>query len=183
MINPNNPQAFAGSVLDGASIEEVSNSEGTLFNQIDPNLVIRHEKPEHRIVIMLKAQCHSNREICRLTGYSDAWVSQILRQPWARVELRRQIAENGGDEIGDLLAGAVIDSIHKIIDIRDRADDASVSLRAAQDLVDRHLGKATTRIESNATVHHLTNEVDELDRELARVEKELGIAIPSVSRN
>jgi hypothetical protein len=184
MINPNNPQCFSGSVLDGASVEEALHaSPEKLYNMTDPNLVVRHEKPEHRIVLMLKAQCKSNREIARMTGYTEAWISQILRQPWARVEVLRQIRENGGDEVGDILAGAVIDSIQKIIELRDTGEDDAIRLRAAQDLVDRHLGKATTRVESMATVTHRTDEVEEVDKEIDRLNAQLNLTSTSIGRN
>jgi hypothetical protein len=178
------PQLFPDNPLSGSGVDDaVKEDQRQFYNPRDPNFGIMSEKPEHRIVILLKAQCKSNGEISRLTGYTQSWVSQILRQPWARERLLAEINANGGDAVGDILAGAVIDSLSTIIDLRDKADDDAIRLRAAQDLVDRHLGKATTKIESNNTTRHLNADMEAVNKELVEVERQLGIGIGGLQRN
>jgi transcriptional regulator with XRE-family HTH domain len=171
-----NKQGYRNSELSGSQCEaDYKESEDALFNSKDPNLVIRHEKPEHRIVIFLKAQGKSNREIAARTGMTEAWVSQILRQPWARARLLTEIREAGRDGVNELLKGAVADSILKVIEIRDTAEKESDQLSAAKDILDRFLGKPTQRVESHNTNLNITpKDMSELDREIADIEAEIG---------
>lgn len=165
-----NRQIYENSPLAGSSIEaQASRNPDLLFNQKKPNLAVIHEKAEHRLAIILKARGMSQREIAHATGYTEAWVSQILRQPWARERLLEEIRKGGADETAALLHSAATDSVFKIIELRDTSSEDSVRLRAAQDLLDRHLGKATQRVESHSTAVVLTGEVENIDKELARL--------------
>lgn len=148
-------------------------NEDGFFNRKDPNLAVIHEKPEHRLMIMLKVQGYSHTEIAKFTDYTIAHVSQVLRQPWARERIVQELAKAGREVVMDLLQGAAVDSVFKIIELRDTATDEGVQLRASQDLLDRHLGKATQRVESHATVHHMSTTVKEVDAEIARVDAEI----------
>jgi len=175
-----NTQLYENSPLAGASIEEVekSNPDG-FYNAKDPNLAILHERPEHRICIMLKASGKSNNEIAAIINYTPSWVSQILRQPWAKEALLRELKKLGGDSVAELLAGTATDSVFKLIQLRDTADDEGVQLRASQDLLDRYLGKATQKVESNTKVTHLSGDVEKVDKELAEIESQLLRALPT----
>ena len=174
MIDTANPQRYEASILDESSVEEaLEERPDVFFNRKDPNLRLLHEKPEHRIAIMLKAQGKSNNEIADLTGYSVAWVSQIMRQPWAQERILQILKEAGSDVIGSLLASTAEDSIFQIVKLRDTSEDDAVKLRASQDLLDRYLGKPTQRVESNAQVTHFNGDVEKLEKDLADTEREI----------
>lgn len=179
---------------------EYAMDENALHNSKDPNLEILHEKPEHRIIITLKAQGKSNREIYAAFGgtfnsatgkpnndgrYTESWISQIVRQPWARVAILAEIKRTtNGDSMQALLAGQVEDSIFTLVELRDNAkDDPAVRRGCANDLLDRVFGKPTQHVHSDARVHHTMMDIASLDKELAETQKELtrltGEATPS----
>lgn len=168
-----NRQLWENSPIRESSVaEDVKSDTAQLFNSREPDFGIQHEKAEHRIVILLKAQGHSNLEIARLTGYTNPWVGQILRQPWAKQRLLEEINSAGRDSISGLLEGAAADSIYKIVELRDTAEDQGVQLRSAQDILDRFLGKATQKIESKAEVKHISGDIEEVDKALERLAAE-----------
>lgn len=155
-----------------SSVAESGRESPVFFNSKEPNFGILHEKPEHRLIILLKAQGHSNVEIARLTGYTNVWIGQVLRQPWAKEQLIKEITKGGQEAVQSLLQGEAIDSIFTIVSLRDTSDDDGVRLRASQDLLDRHLGKATQHIEARSTVQHVSTEIGALDAQLAKLEIE-----------
>ncbi len=170
-----NAQLYKGSALDDSKVEEQYDaSSDKLFNDRSPNLRILSEKPEHRIVCYLKAQGKSNKEIAELTGFTYPWVSQMLRQPWARQRILQLIKEAGGDEVTTLLQSTTTDSIYTLIDVRDdpKAKPAERTT-AANALLDRVLGKPLQRVEADTTIRNVTNDVSEINAQLAGVEEEL----------
>lgn len=168
-----NKQLWENSILSGSTID-VASEEGpdALFNQKKPNLAVLSEKPEHRLMILLKSEGHSNREIAKLTGYTEPHVSQVLRQPWARLRIIEEINKGGREAVQVLLASAAVDSVYTVIELRDTAEDESVRLRASQDLLDRQLGKATQHIESRSSVHHVHTEIEKLDMQILDLERQ-----------
>jgi hypothetical protein len=170
-----NKQLYENSPLSGSSVEEEYLEDlDRFFNDKPPNLAIIHEKPEHRQMIYLKAQGYSNREIARVAGYTEAWVSQILRQPWARDRLKEELKHAGRDGVEAILEAAVEDSVWKVIELRDKAGKEETQLSAAKDLLDRYLGRPTQRVESlnrNLSVN-LTGDLDEVNEQLKALEEE-----------
>lgn len=146
-----------------------------LFNDVDPAYVIKHEKPEHRIVIFLKAQGFSNREIAERTGMTTTAIGYILKQPWARARLLAEIQSAGRDGVHELLKGAVDDCVLTLIDIQaDEKARASDRISASTAILDRFFGKPTQRVESiNTNVTASMNDVTKMKQELAEVDSEL----------
>lgn len=174
-----NRQLYENSPLKALFDESVERGEikvdpaQRFFNSKDPNLAIIHEKPEHRLVIFMKAKGSSNRDIAAASGYTEQWVSQILRQPWARTRLAEEIRVAGQDQIQTVLASAAIDSVHTLIELRDdKNTPASVRRASCVDLLDRYLGKPKQQVEVS---HDPTSSKDlaELDREAEQLEKEI----------
>ena len=169
-----NNQLYENSILSGSSCEqdEIDNPE-RLFNGREPNFAILTEKPEHRIIILLKGQGFSNIEIAEKTGYTNVWVGQILRQPWAKEALVREIQSTGRDEIQTFLQGAALDSLHTLVQLRDDAKvENSVRRAAADSLADRYLGKATQKVDSVTTVRTTSNDIEAVQREIEELERE-----------
>ena len=120
---------------------------GAFFNQREPNLAILHEKPEHRLLLYMKAQGLSNRRIAEESGYTEAWMSQLFRQPWAQARLLEILNETGVSEVTGLLRSAAADSVVTLIRLRDdEGINPSVRRASADSLLDRYLGKATQPI-------------------------------------
>lgn len=144
-----------------------------LHNDRDPNLVIKSEKPEHRIIIFLKAQGLSNVEIAERTGNSGPWIGQVLRQPWARQRLLEELDSLGRDAARELLAGQCVDSILTAVDLRDNPKTPpGVRLAAANSLLDRHLGKPVQHVESVAHKGMDLSNVEDIDRKIKLAEEE-----------
>lgn len=170
-----NRQLWENSPLRAIYREEDSPvAEGDrLFNERPPNLAILHEKPEHRLLLWMKAQGASNREIARQSGYTEPWLSQLFRQPWAKDRLVQIMTDEGKDLVQGLLQSACADSIYKLMELRDGAESEQVQRSAADSLLDRWLGKPRQTIEATtAQVNLNLEDVEALDKQLAMLESE-----------
>jgi hypothetical protein len=152
---------LAGSIVE----QQARENPNRLHNARYPEVAVIHEKPEHRVIIFLKAQGFSNKEIAEQTGYSPVMVSQIVRQPWAQDRILAIIHEAGVDAVQTLLQGAAADAVSRLISEMDN-DLARPSERisAAEKLLDRLYGKPNQPIE-----HRSLNLSEMSDEELARI--------------
>lgn len=142
-----------------------------LFNAKDPNLAILHEKPEHRALLWMKAQGASNREISSVSGYTEPWLSQLFRQPWAQAMLVEILREGGADEVRGLIKSAAADSVLTLINIRDEPKAPYAVRRAcAVDLVEQFLGKPKQHVEMAET--QASKDVEELDKQIEQLQME-----------
>jgi predicted transcriptional regulator len=122
---------------------------------------------------MLKAKHGlSNREIARVLGYTDPWVSQLFRQPWAKERVLKEMNASGGDAIAALLEAEAVNSLFTVIDIRDDPGaPKAVRGAMANSILDRFCGKPTQKIESEVTVRN-AKDIEAVDRELEELKKE-----------
>jgi len=152
---------------------ERSNPLSQLFNAKEPNLAIKHEKPEHRLLLYMKAQGMSTTEIAEQSGYTISWLSQLFRQPWAQERLLQILNETGKDRVQTLLKAAAEDSVMTLIDLRDDAEvPASVRRSAADSLLDRYLGKPHQHVEVVQSPAKSADDIMALDREIEVLQQE-----------
>lgn len=138
----------------------------------DTNHLRKKEQPHHRIMVLLRAQGYTTREIARQLGYSDAAVSTALRQPWARAELVRLITSTGMEGVEKLLKAEMVPSILRLVDVRDSADaKGSEVIAACNSLIDRFLGKPVQRVETSKAPE---TDVEALQAELESLKAEEG---------
>jgi hypothetical protein len=149
--------------------------ENELYNSQNPNLAILHERPWHRAVAYLVSQGATNREVAARFGKTEAWISQLTRQPWFQERVTRELKEAGVDQITALLKAETLPSIMKVVGLRDNAKSEAVQLSAAFNLIDRFCGKPTQKVESKATVDisATVEHVETIDRETAIIEAQL----------
>lgn len=167
-----NPQEYLNSPLADSSTESDYRSDSDqLFNSKDPNLAILHEKPEHRLCIFLKVQGLTNREIAAKVGYTEPWVSQLLRQPWARTRIVHELQAAGRDIVQGLLATEAAESVYRLIELRDQDEEKGVARAAADSILDRFLGKPTQHVKTEQ-VKRTAGDIEAVDRELAELERE-----------
>lgn len=123
-----------------------------LHNPSDPRWTLKREKPEHRLIIYLKCNGFTNREISNKTGYHICTVNNICKQPWARAIILAEITKAGRDQVETVLQGEALESVLKLVDIRD-SEKAPVETqrKAANDLLDRIYGKPNQPV-SHASV-------------------------------
>ena len=178
-----NRQLFENSVLaDDPVVEAERNDPDRLFTTDrslrlhgEPNLAVLHEKAEHRIIVYLKAQGLSNKEVAEKTGFTYPWVSQIVRQPWFRLRLVQELKDAGIDQISSVLKSSALDSVFTLIDLRDDPSTPRAVRRSCADsLLDRFLGKAVQKIESSESKIPQSTEIQAVERELAEVNQQLG---------
>lgn len=131
----------------------------------DPIRELKSERAHHRIIILLKASGMSNIEIAEATGLCQVTVSNTLRQPWALQQVAEEIQRNGQDAIQQVLQGSALDSVAKLIELRDdAASPREVQRKCANDLLDRVFGKP------NQPITHRSEDLEKLsDAELEKI--------------
>lgn len=149
-----NTQLYENSSMSCSKIEQDSQEgENALFNSKLPNVAIKGEKIHHRMMCMLKLRGMSNREIAKHMDSSDAWVSNVLRQPWAVEFMTGELAREGRDTLHELLASSAIDSVYTLIDMRDNKDAKPAErIQASNSLLNRYLGNPTQPIAHSGKV-------------------------------
>ena len=154
--------------------------ENALFGDKVPNLAIKTERPEHRIIVYLKARGMNNQEIAERTGYGYQWICQIVRQPWFRKRFVDECQSAGLDQVKQFLEGEVIPSLEVLRDIRDDTEAKEASrVVAANSLLDRFLGKPVARVETESVSSGLDDAratVDELEKQVANLRVQNGLA-------
>jgi hypothetical protein len=168
-----NGQLYKNSGLAGL-FADAEPAADALFGAKDPNLQIKHEKPEHRYILWMKANGSSNREIARQTDYTEAWLSQLFRQPWAQAQLVQMMKESGKgilDQTLELIQGEAVNSVLKLVDIRDDPDTPKAVQRACSvDIIEQFLGKPKQKVEVQENANN--SSVEDLDKKLAELEKQ-----------
>lgn len=162
-----NPQLLSShpEVLDELVKMQVEGD--ALHGQRPPNQVIVHEKPEHYVIVFLKARGHSNREVAEKTGYTEAWISQICRQTWFMKKLLAELRASGRDSVSEFLNSTVEDNILRTIQLRDTAKSEAIQLAAAIDLNNRALGKPIQRsIELKVPTKSVVDRFEDMQAEL-----------------
>ena len=137
-----------------------------LFNARQPTYELKAERPEHRTIIFLAAQGMSITEIAQKTGWTTAMIGYVVKQPWAKELILKEIHDKGGDAVAMTLQREALPSIQKLIDIRDSEEtQAETQRKAAVDLLDRIYGKCAQPI-----IHAQAADLESLtDEELAKI--------------
>lgn len=145
-----------------------------VYDHDQPNHAILHEKPSHRFIVYLKAQGLSNKEVAERTGHTQAWISQLTRQPWFRLRLVQELKEVGVDAVSSALKSAALDSVYTLIDLRDDVTAPKAVRRSCADsLLDRWLGKPTLHVSHEDERIPSSPEISQVDSELQRIEQQL----------
>lgn len=149
----------------GSRNEQDAMEAKPLWSNYPHRIELKKEQPHHRIMVLLKAAGMSNKEIAEATGYEPCTVGVVVRQPWAMQQIVEEIQKNGQDAIQTILQGSALDSVMKLIELRD-ADDSpkEVQRKSANDLLDRVFGKP------NQPVSHRSEDLATLtDAELEQI--------------
>lgn len=107
-----------------------------------------------RLVAELAARGYDQKEIRAVTEFSQSYLSMALNSPTVQTEIKliREIEFQGlgvSDNI-DRLASAAIKTIDNILN--DSSAKQTTKLRAAQDILDRKLGRAKQQIEVKGNI-------------------------------
>lgn len=113
-----------------------------LHNPSDPRWTLKREKLEHRLIIYLKCNGFTNREISDRTGFHICTINNLCKQPWARSIILSEITKAGRDRVETVLQGQALESVLNLIDIaNDPKSPIETKRKANNDLLDRYMGK------------------------------------------
>ena len=179
-LRKQNTQLYPQNTLSKTSANDYYQSENRLFGDKPPNLAIKNERPEHRMIVYLKAQGLTNKEIADKTGYGYQWVCQITRQPWFRERFIAECEDAGKDAVQAFLKAEVLPSLETLAEIRDnpKAKEAA-RVTASNSILDRFLGKPIAKVEHEDTSKGLDDAratVEELERQVTALRQQNGIA-------
>lgn len=149
-----------------SAFQALASDPDALHNPKRAAVDLKHEKAEHRVIVMLKAQGFSNMEIATQLGFTPVMVNYVVNQPWAQKRIVEEIQRAGRDEVETVLRGAVLDSVNTLISLRDNPGVKASDKRAISEyLIDRILGKPKQAID-----HNLQGRLTDLsDAELAAI--------------
>ena len=147
----------------------------TLYGQENnkPAVVIKKENARHRRILYMKAHGMSNRDIAEVVQMSPVSIGLITRQEWFKAALVQLMNACGIDGVKQVIQGAAIDSVYKVIQLRDAAKSEAVQRDCAFDILDRYLGKAVQPI--GETNKKPVGDEMRLDSEISELQKKLGI--------
>lgn len=141
-----------------------------------PALTIMEEKPWHRTLMYLIAAGRTRNEIAASMSISTSSIAQVTRQPWFITALKEVTDAAGKDLVKAFVEGEVIPSLELLRTVRDNPDARDTNrISAANSILDRALGKPMVHVESktNLNIHTAAESVDEVERELAKLNEEL----------
>lgn len=180
--------------LSGISLDEVNQPPSCSINERDqkpssqsregflpsdlhgvkpPSVDVHKEKPIHRAMALMSVKGATYREIAKATGYSAVQVSTLMRQPWMREMVVHLISEAGLDPVLTLLQSEGMNSVMKLIDLRESAPPP-IQLGATKELLDRLFGKAPQHIITEKKMPEDPKaEAERLKQEVAEMQKDL----------
>lgn len=151
-----------------------------LFDGRAAYTVVKHEKPEHRLMLWYRLRGMSPGEIASLTGYTVVHVRNICAQPWFRSAFARLADEMGRDIHRTFLEGEVMPALQNIVKLANESQSEVVKLAANREILDRFLGKSVAKTETKVegqidTVVYSAEKLLEEQRRLAQALKDRGI--------
>lgn len=173
-MDTTNKQLWENSPLAALFAEKGIDDKGGFFNPLDPSFAILHESPKHRLIIWLRAQGKTLKEIAELTNTTLSWVSQVCRQPWARERMRQEIDALGKNIVKTMIENDAPEAQQILGDImRDETVKPATRAACAMDILDRAIGKPKQEIESHTSVTMTPDNVEELDKLIKKYQEEL----------
>lgn len=121
-----------------------------LHNDIDASYRFTKERPHHRLIVHLAQQGLRPFEIAEKVHISPGHVSTILKQPWARARLVKEMKENAKESFQQLLERAAKGALERVVEISESAKNEAVKLNANNSLLDRFFGKPNQPISHEA---------------------------------
>jgi hypothetical protein len=168
--SPSDPKVTKENSIGGLGLVD---SKDDFHNSAEPQRCLKQEKPEHRIIIFLKARGHSNVEIAEATGFHKVTVGNVLRQPWAKERLLHEINKTGRDAVQTMIQSAALDSVLKLIEVRDDPETPkAVASANCERLLDRYLGKPKQQVDVQHSGSLEGKDLQQLDKEIEALQTE-----------
>ena len=123
-------------------------NSGVFVGARDPKWTLEHEQPWHRMCAHFFATGDTVKGVANKMGKSLPAVHNLLRQPWFQKMVTQLMAEAGAKDISKLFHAEQFNNYSVITEIRDSPNTpTALKLKAAMDMLDRSMGKATQRVE------------------------------------
>ena len=168
------PESQGGRAEVRVAAQQYFESGDKLYGDRMPETTILREQPHHRMMIYLHASGASQEDIAEQTGYTKAYVGQVLRQPWARTRLLQILNDCGKDRVKHFLTHEVAPSLEVLREIRDdKQARETARLTAANSILDRALGKPTVHVETDNTNRNVPQDMARLDQELKMLRQQI----------
>lgn len=159
LFNPKNHEikGFGGHILmDMEKVEYLSNPVNAM---VEAEKVVDQKNmqrvavtPRQRIIAFMAACGAEPRDIAVATGYSAAWINNILKRGSTQEEIEkiqyRLFSSQSKKVFEDILPSAIETALKIMLDDNQKG---GVRLTAAQDFMDRAVGKAVQKIEKEET--------------------------------
>ena len=141
-----------------------------LFNGREPAYVLKAERPEHRIIIMLKAAGRTNIEIAEATGTTPVHVAHIVKQPWAVEQILQEIENTGRQPLIEMLHDMSMKAL-KFQDslLDDKEANKETRRKVSECVLDRVLGKANQPFSVDDKRQPSDMTLEEIDKRLAEL--------------
>lgn len=174
------PQAAPRAVLRGDNTigtnpqarteDEFAADVDTLFGTTPSYLVIKKERPEHRMMLWMRLQGQKPDEIAAALRVSKQTVYIVQKQPWFQDAFCKLSKEMGKDAVQAYLRGEVMPALERTIDLAKTADSDAVKLAANKEILDRFLGKSVVKAEvkNSGQVDHVVFDANALLEEQRR---------------
>lgn len=139
------------------------------------------EMPWHAHAINYIAMGMSANDTATACDTTDVEIGKLLRSPKFQERVANKMAENGNGDLLKLFQAASLSAFATLVEINENQKAPPMArLKAATEILDRHLGKATQfmEIKSENTNLNPVERVAALENEVGNLQKELKV-LPS----
>lgn len=160
----------AGTNPQARTEDEFAADVDHLFGNRPAYLVIKHERPVHRMILWMTVQGQKPSEIATALRVTTETVRRTQKQPWFQESFIKLSSEMGKDAVQSFLKGEVMEALVRTVALAKAADSDAVKLAANKDILDRFLGKAVVKAEVKSTgqVDHVVYDANALLEEQRR---------------
>jgi predicted transcriptional regulator len=141
-----------------------------LFGPISANVRVR-ETPEHREIILLRVAGLRQKAIAKRVGMTEATVSTILNQPWAKEYMAELIDKTVGKDIDKHLKEVASEALVVARDIMRESESEKLRATCAFKFMDLHKGQKLTIEDNRRDLGDIEREIAETAKELEAMEK------------
>ena len=163
-------------------LEDFARSRAPLMNNAIPRLELQKEQPWHRTCAWMLAKGFTRKEIAQAVDKSEATVSLASQQGFMKQMVSDIIAElHLQDESAmNLLKAAQGSAAQTIVTLSTSASSETVKMRAAQEILDRVLGRPVQFVNTHKSVSKMDPKAEQeaLKAEIDRLQ-----AAPTVVQN
>lgn len=155
-------------------LEDFSRARSPLMTKATPRHELQKEQPWHRTCAWMLAKGFTRREIAEAVDKTEATITLATQQGFMRQMVADIIAElNLQDESAfNLLRAAQTSAAQTVISLASSASSETVKMRAAQEILDRVLGRPVQFVNTQKTNPKMDpkDEAEALKREIERLQ-------------